>query len=309
MVNRDNDGEGNSKYFLHANDVLAKFSCHSRKRVFQISKVDDEGRWNVGYLATVKLTLLTTGALHEDVGSGEAINESKLKAHEMALKAAVTDAMKRAARHFGERLGNALYRSGASLANAPRDNKTALHRVDWNHGLDFGNQAELHDQKKRGLPFPPKPGSKEAVIDTTMKQSNKALKPERNTMNQQLQLKSNQHQQPIQQASNEPLARISIEPSSDVLQITPMASRQQPAIVHPGSSSYGFVRASAVQEIFSVTPQAPQDPQLVTKQPPLPRYAPLDRTSPSEMKRKGSDELESPRVAKRLHVTLCNPYR
>jgi hypothetical protein len=245
--------------------------------------------------------------LHEDVGSGEAINESKLKAHEMALKSAVTDAMKRAARHFGERLGNALYRSGASLANAPSDNKTALQRVEWSHGLDFGNQAELRDQKEKGSPFPPKPGSKEAVIETTKKQSNRAVK-QQNTLNQQLHLKSNQRQQPMQQPSNEPLARVSIEPGSNVLQITPMASRQRPANFHPGSSPHGFVRASAVHEMSTVTPQAPQYPKVIATQPPLPRYAPLDRTIPSELKRNGS-QLESPIAAKRPHVVLCNPYR
>ena len=66
------------------------------------SEKDDRGRWYVGYLATVRVTLLN-GASHEDCGSGEAINDSKIKAHEKAIKSAVTDAMKRAARHFGER--------------------------------------------------------------------------------------------------------------------------------------------------------------------------------------------------------------
>lgn len=49
---------------------------------------------------------LQSGLSHEDCGSGEGINDSKIKAHETAMKCAVTDAMKRAARHYGERLGN-----------------------------------------------------------------------------------------------------------------------------------------------------------------------------------------------------------
>ena len=49
---------------------------------------------------------LTNGVSHEDCGSGEGINESKIKAYEKAFKSAVTDSMKRAARHLGERLGN-----------------------------------------------------------------------------------------------------------------------------------------------------------------------------------------------------------
>ena len=69
-----------------------------------MNEKDDRGRWNVGYLSTVKVTLLN-GVSHEDCGSGEGIDNNKVKAHEKAMKSAVTDAMKRAARHFGERLG------------------------------------------------------------------------------------------------------------------------------------------------------------------------------------------------------------
>ena len=69
-----------------------------------LNEKDERGRWNVGYLSTVKVTLLN-GVSHEDCGSGEGIDNNKLKAHEKAMKSAVTDAMKRAARHFGERLG------------------------------------------------------------------------------------------------------------------------------------------------------------------------------------------------------------
>ena len=59
----------------------------------------------MGYLAKVRISL-TNGVSHEDCGSGDGINESKIKSHEKALKSAITDAMKRAARHFGDRLGN-----------------------------------------------------------------------------------------------------------------------------------------------------------------------------------------------------------
>ena len=66
------------------------------------------GRWVIGYLAKVRISL-TTGTSHEDFGSGEGINENKIKCHEKALKSAVTDALKRAARHLGDRLGNGAF--------------------------------------------------------------------------------------------------------------------------------------------------------------------------------------------------------
>lgn len=66
-----------------------------------------KGKWIVSYMATVKVSLLDgSGASHEDVGCGEGEHASKLKALDIAVKSAVTDAMKRACRHYGERLGN-----------------------------------------------------------------------------------------------------------------------------------------------------------------------------------------------------------
>lgn len=133
-------------------DVSLDISCVSysggwssqilNEKVIQSEK-DDRGRWYVGYLATVRVTLLN-GASHDDCGSGEGINDSKIKAHEKALKSAVTDAMKRAARHFGERLGNALYVKGNGIRTAPRTNRDALVELERKDSLNlFGNQAAL----------------------------------------------------------------------------------------------------------------------------------------------------------------------
>mmetsp|Transcript_26233 Transcript_26233/g.54098 ORF Transcript_26233/g.54098 Transcript_26233/m.54098 type:complete len:335 (-) Transcript_26233:8-1012(-) len=117
------------------------------ERMVQCEK-DDRGRWNIGYLATVKVTL-RNGVSHEDCGSGDGINESKVKAHEKAMKSAVTDAMKRAARHFGERLGNALYVKGNGIKTAPKTNKDALIELEKNDALNlFGDQALLRANSK-----------------------------------------------------------------------------------------------------------------------------------------------------------------
>jgi DNA repair and recombination protein RAD52 len=74
-----------------------------------VDEIDKTGRHVIGYVATVKVSL-ATGASHEDCGTGECSDASKLKAIDTAFKAAVTDAMKRAARHFGERLGNGTFK-------------------------------------------------------------------------------------------------------------------------------------------------------------------------------------------------------
>lgn len=156
-----------------------------------LSEKDERGRWNVGYLASVRVTI-SNGNSHEDCGSGEGINESKLKAHEtgecnsswlqqnspihtpqypQAMKSAVTDAMKRAARHFGERLGNALYVKGNGIRNAPRTNKDALARLEREDALNlFGDQAKLraeHERRRDGSQDRTSPTSVTTeVIDT-----------------------------------------------------------------------------------------------------------------------------------------------
>ena len=261
----------------------------------------------MGYVASVKLTLHSTGASHEDVGSGEATNENKLKAHETALKSATTDAMKRSARHFGERLGNALYRSGSSLALAPRDNKTALQRMEWNHGLDFGNQAELCDRKEKGLSFPTKPGSKEAIAQTATKQSKKIATNGTKLGTQYLanqETQNYQHQQvdvKQQEACNLSLSEGLTESSRVQGLITPMQGKY--------NKLDGFVRATDVHVPSNITPQSPHFPMMIPSPPPLPRYAPLNpeiETIPACWKRPGSD-LSTP-TAKRFQVGKYNPY-
>jgi DNA recombination protein Rad52 len=67
---------------------------------------DDKGRYTVVYTAQVRLTHKASGTYKEDVGAGDATDRSKGAAMSNAMKASITDAMKRAARHFGDKLGN-----------------------------------------------------------------------------------------------------------------------------------------------------------------------------------------------------------
>jgi DNA recombination protein Rad52 len=72
-------------------------------------KQDEKGRWSVSYTATVRLIIRKSGAYKEDVGAGCSKDKDMGQAIANALKSSVTDAMKRAARHFGEKLGNCEY--------------------------------------------------------------------------------------------------------------------------------------------------------------------------------------------------------
>lgn len=69
----------------------------------------DSNRFNVGISCSVRITL-KDGTFREDIGYGQAENQkSKSAAYEKSKKEAVTDAIKRALRQFGNRLGNCAY--------------------------------------------------------------------------------------------------------------------------------------------------------------------------------------------------------
>lgn len=58
--------------------------------------------------------------------------------------------MKRAARHFGERLGNALYVKGNGIRTAPRTNRDALVELGRRDSLNlFGDQAALRSVEEK----------------------------------------------------------------------------------------------------------------------------------------------------------------
>ncbi|GAA6055932.1 hypothetical protein NBRC10513_004960 [Rhodotorula toruloides] len=69
----------------------------------------ETARYNMGVTAIVRVRL-QDGASHEDVGYGKLENaKSKADGLDKCKKEAVTDALKRALRHFGKLLGNCLY--------------------------------------------------------------------------------------------------------------------------------------------------------------------------------------------------------
>ncbi|CAI1622573.1 hypothetical protein SEUBUCD646_0M01130 [Saccharomyces eubayanus] len=68
-----------------------------------------QGKFSIGCTAIVRVTL-TSGTYREDIGYGTVENERrKPAAFERAKKSAVTDALKRSLRGFGNALGNCLY--------------------------------------------------------------------------------------------------------------------------------------------------------------------------------------------------------
>lgn len=108
-------GPGNKKLTYISGDCISR----TLNDVFgfdgwnlDISKVQREaatenhGKHTVVYTAQVRLIHKASGAYKEDVGSGDATDRNFGTACSNAIKSSITDAMKRAARHFGDKLGN-----------------------------------------------------------------------------------------------------------------------------------------------------------------------------------------------------------
>jgi recombination DNA repair RAD52 pathway protein len=104
-----------------------------------VQQVKDESKksspslpWHVAYLSHVRVTHRASGTVKEDVGAGDAVDRVLATAVGHAIKASITDALKRAARHFGDKLGNALYQGNGkfTIQKAPNSIAEALEKFD-----------------------------------------------------------------------------------------------------------------------------------------------------------------------------------
>lgn len=129
----------------------------------------------IGYRARVRVEILGRAVIsREDVGFGSGIAPQEYKAHENAGKEAVTDALKRACRTFGDVFGNTLYdkekRGVIDLAKeeklakdkimsiikelAPKENAKNVADYIKNNGVDISNDplgALENEQELRAL--------------------------------------------------------------------------------------------------------------------------------------------------------------
>ena len=101
-----------------------RWSCTIKDLKLMHATRDDEGRWTVAYLCTMRVAFVDQGKVvcfHEDVGYGASERSPRVdQAFEQACKSAVTDARKRCLRLFGPSLGqnvnSADFQKAAQLA-------------------------------------------------------------------------------------------------------------------------------------------------------------------------------------------------
>jgi DNA recombination protein Rad52 len=109
------------------------------KSVTQTGKEQDKSqRWQVCYLAHVRITLTVSGTYKEDMGSGDSMDRNLQTAVSHAMKASITDALKRTARHFGDKLGNSLYDADFAISKAPTTMFMALENYERRSREKFG---------------------------------------------------------------------------------------------------------------------------------------------------------------------------
>ena len=98
------------------------------------------------YSAPVRVTV--TGALpRTDIGV-HPVAEDTLDGHDTAIKAAVTDGMKRAFRSFGVQFGNGFYGDQPQVSNSPQPQRVSAH-ANGNSGQAQGGRSESQIEKLR----------------------------------------------------------------------------------------------------------------------------------------------------------------
>jgi hypothetical protein len=85
------------------------------------TKAGDRSRWTVVYRAQVRLTVKAvdgqTLTVFEDAAAGDAVNQPSLgDAHDLAMKTALSQALKRCAVNLGDQFGLSLYNDGSQDA-------------------------------------------------------------------------------------------------------------------------------------------------------------------------------------------------
>jgi recombination DNA repair RAD52 pathway protein len=121
-VAKRSGGGGRQLSYLEAWDVKAHlirifgFGGWSAE-VIQSEQVFEEktekGQWNVAWKVTLKLDIHATGAVYTEACVGSATLPQRGEAHDMAIKTAESDALKRAAINLGTQFGLSLYSNGS----------------------------------------------------------------------------------------------------------------------------------------------------------------------------------------------------
>lgn len=116
-------GGGKSLSYLEAWDVKAhlirifgfgSWSADVLETSLAYEEQTDKGNWSVGYRVLLRLTIHPLGCTYTEAAVGSAMLGMRGEAHDMAIKTAESDALKRAAINLGTQFGLSLYDNGST---------------------------------------------------------------------------------------------------------------------------------------------------------------------------------------------------
>ena len=111
----------------------------------QVETVDTQtGEVKVTYAYSAPVRVTVPGAPPRTDTGFHAVTEDNAEGHETAIKAAVTDGMKRALRTFGVQFGNALYGDKPPVGNTPRPE-----RVPAQSQASRRTESQVHNLRKQ----------------------------------------------------------------------------------------------------------------------------------------------------------------
>jgi len=151
-------------------------------------EINQNQNHSISYRAVVKLSIYDENHLQkvcrEDVGFGSGIAKTLADAHESGAKEAVTDALKRAMRSFGNQFGNSLY------------DKSRNHQM---------NQQPQNNQSQNQTSYPPNNQQQRTNQTQNYQNQNQPVNtqpPKRNTPNTQSSQKQYQYQNDFSELVN-----------------------------------------------------------------------------------------------------------
>lgn len=116
-------GGGRQLSYLEAWDVKAhlnrifgflNWSADVQESVLAFEEKNEKGQWHVGYKITLTLSFPKESCTYTESAVGFATLPSRGEAHDMAIKTAESDALKRAAINLGTQFGLSLYNNGST---------------------------------------------------------------------------------------------------------------------------------------------------------------------------------------------------
>ncbi|KAH0570323.1 DNA repair protein RAD52 [Spironucleus salmonicida] len=144
-----------------ANQAFGPCAWSSEIKNLQQNYLKEDGdQFRVSFSATVRVSL-ENGCFHEDIGQGNAERRQLSEAIEHAQKGAVSDAVKRCLRYFGDGVGNRILKDGGRDFNVPTPRTGTIPCISLSNHWQIQLRIYFLLKPTRSNPCPHLPRSRE----------------------------------------------------------------------------------------------------------------------------------------------------